>query len=52
MKAADRSGARLALVLGDREIADGAIEVKDLSNGEQRKVLLDAVLDEVISTLG
>jgi histidyl-tRNA synthetase len=52
MKAADRSGARLALVLGDRELADRQVEVKDLSNGEQRKVSLDSIVDEVLSILG
>ena len=51
MKAADRSGARLALVLGDRELADRQVEVKDLSNGEQRKVSLDSIVDEVLSIL-
>ncbi|SEC62469.1 hypothetical protein SAMN04488550_2123 [Gordonia malaquae] len=29
MKAADRSGARLALVLGDRELDERTIEIKD-----------------------
>ena len=42
MKAADRSGARLALVLGDREIADGAIEVKGpVERRAAQQVLLD-----------
>ena len=44
MKAADRSGARLALVLGDRELEERTIEMKDLSNGEQRKISLDDVV--------
>jgi histidyl-tRNA synthetase len=35
MKMADASGAALALVLGDREIADGAVVVRDLRSGEQ-----------------
>ncbi|MDY6811127.1 MAG: histidine--tRNA ligase [Actinomycetota bacterium] len=52
MKAADRSGARLALVLGDRELADGQVEVKDLTNGEQHQVSLDSIVDEVLSILG
>lgn len=47
MKAADRSGARLALVLGDRELADGAIEVKNLATGDQHQVSLDGVVTEV-----
>ncbi|MCR8895418.1 histidine--tRNA ligase [Gordonia sp. GONU] len=52
MKAADRSGARLALVLGENELADRQIEVKDLSNGEQHKVALDDLVAEVARLLG
>lgn len=51
MKAADRSGARLALVLGDREVAEGVIALKDLSNGEQREVPLDEVVTQVSAAL-
>ncbi|MFC7450243.1 histidine--tRNA ligase [Rhodococcus daqingensis] len=47
MKAADRSGARLALVLGERDIADGVIGVKDLATGDQRQVQLGDVVAEV-----
>ena len=35
MRAADRSGARLALVAGDRDIEAGTVGVKDLTTGEQ-----------------
>ncbi|MDL9936444.1 histidine--tRNA ligase [Gordonia sp. ABSL1-1] len=51
MKAADRSGARLALVLGDRELAERRIEVKDLSNGEQGQVAIDDVVAEITRVL-
>ena len=51
MKAADRSGARIALVLGENELAEGTIEVKDLSNGEQRKLGLGAVVAELTAVL-
>lgn len=47
MKAADRSGAKLALVLGDRELADGVVEVKDLGNGDQHRVPLAGLVDEI-----
>ncbi|MFG1781296.1 histidine--tRNA ligase [Rhodococcus oryzae] len=47
MKAADRSGAKLALVLGERDIADGVIGVKDLATGDQRQVQLGEVVTEV-----
>ncbi|SUA80756.1 Histidine--tRNA ligase [Nocardia otitidiscaviarum] len=51
IKAADKSGARLALVLGDREVADGEIGLKDLRTGEQRQVALDDVVAEVTAAL-
>jgi histidyl-tRNA synthetase len=35
MKAADASGARIALVLGDRELEDGTVMVRDLLSGDQ-----------------
>ncbi|MGA9874127.1 MAG: histidine--tRNA ligase [Rhodococcus sp. (in: high G+C Gram-positive bacteria)] len=47
MKAADRSGARYALVLGDKELADGTIVVKELATGEQRDVALSDVVRHV-----
>lgn len=44
MKSADRSGARFALLLGDRELADSAVVLKDLKNGEQQDVPLGEVV--------
>ncbi|NJP26499.1 histidine--tRNA ligase [Microbispora hainanensis] len=38
MKAADRSGARYALILGDRDIEAGAVQVKDLTTADQTAV--------------
>jgi histidyl-tRNA synthetase len=52
MKAADRSGARYALVLGERDIEAGTIGVKDLVTGEQLPVPLDGVLEHLIDALG
>jgi histidyl-tRNA synthetase len=43
MKAADRSGARYALVLGERDLDAGTVGVKDLVDGEQTDVALDQV---------
>lgn len=44
MKAADRSGARYALVLGDRDLETGVVQLKDMTSGEQAAVPLDDVL--------
>jgi histidyl-tRNA synthetase len=52
MKGADRSGAHIALVAGDRDIEAGTIGVKDLSTGTQLSVDADAVLAEVFTRLG
>jgi histidyl-tRNA synthetase len=43
MKAADRSGATYAVVLGDRDLEAGKAPVKDLRTGEQTTVALDAL---------
>ena len=51
MRAADRSGARIALIAGDSEIAAGTVGVKDLSTGAQRDVPIAAVVDEVVAAL-
>ena len=51
MRAADRSGARIALVAGDRDIEAGTIGVKDLSTGEQVDVSAGSVVAEVLSKL-
>ena len=38
MKAADRSGARFAIILGDDELAAGEAQVRDLQASDQRAV--------------
>jgi histidyl-tRNA synthetase len=44
MKGADRSGAAYAVIVGDRDIAAGAAQVKDLAGGEQTAVPLTKVV--------
>ena len=43
MKGADRSGARWAVVLGDRDLEAGEAQVKTLSTGDQVAVPLDQI---------
>ena len=45
MKGADRAGALYALVLGDKELAEGTVTVKDLAAHEQHEVDLAAVVE-------
>ena len=51
MRAADRSGAGIALVAGDRDIDAGTIGIKDLASGTQSDVVIDSVVAEVLSRL-
>ncbi|HEX2565053.1 MAG TPA: histidine--tRNA ligase [Acidimicrobiales bacterium] len=50
MKAAGRSGARVAVIVGDQEVADATATVRDLVGGEQQVVPRDKVAD-VVRTL-
>ena len=47
MKGANRAGAKVALVLGDQELADGTVAVKDLREHVQKDVPLDQAVEEV-----
>ena len=52
MRGADRSGAAIALVAGDRDIEAGTVGVKNLGTGEQVDIAIDAVAAEVARRLG
>ncbi|HEY9413094.1 MAG TPA: histidine--tRNA ligase [Jiangellaceae bacterium] len=52
MKAADRSGARYAVVLGERDLAEGVAQVKDLRSAEQSPVKLDELAAHLIGLAG
>ena len=43
MKAADKSGAAYVIVLGDSEIASGAVELKEMSTGKTSSVTLTSL---------
>jgi histidyl-tRNA synthetase len=47
MKAAGRSGAHVAVIVGEREAADGTATVRDLARSEQEVVGRDHVVDVV-----
>lgn len=47
MKAADRSGARFSLVIGDRDLAQGAGELKDMNSGIQETITLDLLIPTI-----
>jgi histidyl-tRNA synthetase len=52
MRAADRSGARIALIAGERDLDADTVGVKDLLTGEQVSLPSDSVVNEVVSRLG
>ena len=43
MKAADKSGARFSLVIGEEEIASGVVEIKEMLTGATNSVRLDSL---------
>ena len=47
MKSAGRSGARLAVIVGEQERTDGTVTVRDLTAGEQEVVARDAVVEHI-----
>jgi histidyl-tRNA synthetase len=52
MKAADRSGASHAVVIGERDLADGVGQLRDLRTGEQTAVPVGELFDRVRATVG
>ncbi|MDQ0938175.1 histidine--tRNA ligase [Streptomyces turgidiscabies] len=52
MKAANRSGARFALVAGERDLAEGVVQLKDMESGEQTAVGVNEIVAELESRLG
>ncbi|MFJ5831088.1 histidine--tRNA ligase [Streptomyces sp. NPDC093089] len=51
MKDANRSGARLAVVAGERDLAEGVVQLKDMESGEQQAVPVDGLVDAVKAKL-
>ncbi|STC70558.1 MULTISPECIES: histidine--tRNA ligase [Corynebacterium] len=51
MKGADRAGAAFALVLGDRELEEGQVSIKNMSDQSQQPVELDEVVTALRAAL-
>ncbi|KOU38963.1 histidyl-tRNA synthetase [Streptomyces sp. WM6373] len=51
MKDANRSGARFAIVAGDRDLAEGVVQLKDMESGEQTAVPVGELTDTVKARL-
>ncbi|MER5745505.1 MULTISPECIES: histidine--tRNA ligase [unclassified Streptomyces] len=52
MKSANRSGARFTVVAGERDLAEGVVQLKDMESGEQTPVALAEVAGEIRGRLG
>ncbi|MCS0636265.1 histidine--tRNA ligase [Streptomyces sp. LP05-1] len=52
MKNANRSGARYALVAGERDLAEGVVQLKDMETGEQQAVAPADLLPVLRAKLG
>ncbi|TWV31640.1 histidine--tRNA ligase [Streptomyces misionensis] len=52
MKNANRSGARYALVAGERDLAEGVVQLKDMESGEQTAIGVNEIVAELESRLG
>jgi histidyl-tRNA synthetase len=52
MKAANRSGARYALVLGERDLAESVVQLKDMESGEQTAIGVSEIVAELETRLG
>jgi histidyl-tRNA synthetase len=51
MKAADKSGSRYVIVLGDSELASGSVEVKRMSDGSTRSVKIEQLQSVLLGDL-
>ena len=47
LSAADRAGAQLAVILGEDELANQTVTLKDLRTGEQRSIPQDSLVNEL-----
>ncbi|MFD4692269.1 histidine--tRNA ligase [Streptomyces sp. NPDC058463] len=51
MKSANRSGAPFTIVAGERDLAEGTVQLKDMESGEQQAVALDELVAAVQAKL-
>ncbi|GGV46820.1 histidine--tRNA ligase [Streptomyces longisporoflavus] len=51
MKNANRSGARYTVVAGERDLAEGVVQLKDMESGEQAAVAVDELVGELKARL-
>ena len=47
MREANKCGATIAIIIGDKELVTGRAEVKDLSSGDQQKIDIKCLVDHI-----
>jgi histidyl-tRNA synthetase len=52
MKNANRSGARYTIVAGERDLAEGVVQLKDMETGEQQAIGVNEIVAELEARLG
>jgi histidyl-tRNA synthetase len=49
MKQANKANARFALIIGEDEVKEACVQLKDMEKSEQEKVSFDNIVDKLIS---
>ena len=47
MREANKIGASLAIILGDKELKDKSVQIKDLKNGQQESIPIDSIISYI-----
>ena len=49
MREANKIGASLAIIIGDKELKDKSVQIKDLNNGQQESISIDSIISYIKS---
>lgn len=49
MREANKIGASLAIIIGDKELKDKSVQIKDLNNGQQESIPIDSIISYIKS---
>ena len=49
MREANKIGASLAIIIGDKELKDKSVQIKDLKNGQQESIPIDSIISYIKS---
>jgi len=49
MREANKIGASLAIIIGDKELKDKSVQIKDLKNGQQKLISIDSIISYIKS---